>query len=174
MGYDCGSGGDRRQPEKQSKLSPLKRKKKRHVEMSAGTTPQYLSLLLLKAFIPQHEQHHEIKDTEMLFNHFHTQSIVLLAFAFTPHPVHLHGLLLCCQLISHPPAPAKQPAVAGCEERETLVAVRKRKGMKHRDKSSCHIEQVPRFRSPLIIPMLLKTWRAHILHACAPGSVCVV
>lgn len=134
--------------------------------MSAGTSPQYLSLLLSKAFIPQHEQHHEIKDTEMFFNHF---SIVLLAFAFTPHPVNLHGLLLCCQLISHPPTPANQPAVAGCTER---VAVRKRKGMKHRDKSLCHIEQVPQFRSPLIIPML-KTQRAHILHDCVLGSVCV-
>ena len=138
--------------------------------MSAGMSPQYLSLLSLKAFIPQHEQHHEIKDTEMLFNHF---SIVLLAFAFTPHPVNLHGLLLCCQLISHPPAPANQPAVAGCEESETLVAVRKRKGMTHRDKSLCHIEQVPQFRSPLIIPMLLKIQQAHKLHACVLGSVCV-
>lgn len=128
--------------------------------MSAGTSRLYLSL---RAFIPQHAQHWEIKDTEMLFNHY---TIVLLAFAFTPHPVNLHGLLLCCQLISHPPAPAEQPAVAGLRrERETLVAVRKRKGMKHRDKSLCHIEQVPQFRSPLIIPMLLKTQRAHIL-AC--------
>lgn len=91
--------------------------------MSAGTSLQYLSLLSLKAFIPQHEQHHEIEDTEMLFNHF---SIVLLTFAFTLHPVNLHGLLLCCQLISRPPAQANQLAVAGCRERETLVAVKKR------------------------------------------------
>lgn len=136
-----------------------KDRKKRHVKMSTGMSPHYL------ACIPLHEQHHEIKDIEMLFNHF---SIVLLAFAFTPHPVNLHGLLLCCQFISHPPAPANQQAVAGREEREgeTLVAVRKRKGMTHRDKSLCHIEQVPQFRSPLIIPMLLKMQQAHILHAC--------
>lgn len=55
MGYDGGSGGDRRRPEKkQSKLSPLKREKKGHVEMSAGTSRLYLSL---RAFIPQHAQH---------------------------------------------------------------------------------------------------------------------
>ncbi len=54
--------------------------------MSAGMSPQHLSLLLLKAFIPQHEQHHEIKATEMLFNHF---SIVLLH-------LHLHPTLLIC------------------------------------------------------------------------------
>lgn len=169
MGYDCGSGGDRRQPEKQSKLSPLKREK-RHVEMSTGTSPQYLSLLLLKAFIPQHKQHHEIKYTEMLFNHV---SFVFLAFACTPLPTNLHGLLQCCQLILHPPAPANQKTVAGCLARETLVAVRKRKGMKHRDKSLCHIEQVPQFQSPLIIQML-KMQRAHRLHACVLGwSVCL-
>lgn len=39
---------------KQSKLSPLKREKKGHVEMSAGTSRLYLSL---RAFIPQHAQH---------------------------------------------------------------------------------------------------------------------
>lgn len=92
--------------------------------MKAGTSPPYLSLLHSKTFIPQHEQPHEIKDTETLFNHF---SIVLLPFAFTPHPVNLHGLLPCCLLISHP-SRLNQPASsswlqgegesAGCQEEE--------------------------------------------------------
>lgn len=111
-GYDDGSGGDRRRPGKKTTIkvkSSQEGKAKGRAEMSAGTSRLYLSL---RAFIPQHEQHCEIKDTEMLFNHY---SIVLLAFAFTPRPVNLHGLLLCCQLISHPPASAEQPAVAGLQ-----------------------------------------------------------
>lgn len=63
--------------------------------------------------------------------------------------------------------------VAAREEKETLVAVRKRKGMTHRDKSLCHIEQVPQFRSPLIIPVVLKMHQAHRLHACVFGLVCL-
>lgn len=44
------------------------------------------------------------KDTEeFLFNHFFYCAFV---FAYTLHLVNLHGLLLCCQYISDPPAPA--------------------------------------------------------------------
>lgn len=49
-----------------------------------------------------------------------------------PRPFNLHwALLQRCQLVSHPRAPyepAGRPAVAGSGGRETLVAVRKRKG----------------------------------------------
>lgn len=112
MGYDCGSGVDKRQLEKTIKVKSSQegREKKDMLKCALEKVPHTLVCCFWKAHIPQHEQHGEIKDTEMLFNHF---SIVLLAFAFTPHPVNLHGLLLCCQLISHPPAPANQWAVAG-------------------------------------------------------------
>lgn len=39
----------------------------------------------------------------VFFNHFFYCAFV---FAYTLHLVNLHGLLLCCQYISDPPAPA--------------------------------------------------------------------
>lgn len=112
-----------------------------------------VSLLLLKALISQHERHRVIKDTEMLFNRF---SFALLAYGFAPHPFfNLRGLLRRRQLISQPPP--HRPTVAGRKERETLVAVRKRKGMKHADKSLRHVEQVPMFRSKKL--SVLRLWK---------------
>lgn len=65
------------------------------------------------------------------FSHFFLCASTL---KFPPHLFNLHGLLLCCQLVSRPPPEANQPKVAGCK-RETLGAVRRTTCMKYKNKS---------------------------------------